>query len=73
MNYYNISKSYQLLNLLSFFAKEKANLRKQGKPIDDFELLIGATAVTHNCKLVTNNIKHFQRIPELDIEDWTTN
>ena len=38
--------------------------------IDDFDLLIGASALTHNMTLVTHNAKHFARIPNLTMEDW---
>ena len=35
--------------------------------IDDFDLLIGATAVKHNYIMVTDNIKHLGRIPDIQI------
>jgi predicted nucleic acid-binding protein len=38
--------------------------------VDQFDLLIGATAVHHEMVLVTSNIKHFERIPGLNIENW---
>ncbi|WP_139279424.1 PIN domain-containing protein [Tangfeifania diversioriginum] len=53
------------------YAKEKARLRKQGKPIDDFDLLIGVSAVVNNMVLVTNNESHFKRIQNIQIENWT--
>jgi len=59
---------HQALNL---FASEKARLRKIGEPIDNFDLLIGATAVHHGLTLVTNNTKHFQRIQGIQLQDWT--
>ena len=48
----------------------KAVLKKQGKLIDDFDLLIGATAVTCNLIMVTENVKHLARIPNINIENW---
>lgn len=48
-----------------------AELRKQGQPIDDIDLLIAGTALAHQCVIITNNIKHFARIPELDVIDWS--
>ena len=59
------------LLLLELYAKEKARLRKIGTPIDDFDLLIGVTSVTHNLTLVTNNSNHFKRIKDIALEDWT--
>jgi tRNA(fMet)-specific endonuclease VapC len=53
------------------FAKEKTRLRNAGNLIDDFDLLIGATAIAHDLTLVTNNTKHFDRLDGLEIEDWT--
>jgi predicted nucleic acid-binding protein len=33
-------------------------------------VLIGATALTKGLTVVTNNVAHFRRIPELSVEDW---
>jgi tRNA(fMet)-specific endonuclease VapC len=60
-----------IFHTLDLYAKEKARLRKSGKPIDDFDLLIGTTAVTHNLIMVTNNTDHFTRIKGIQLEDWT--
>jgi len=56
---------------LDIYASEKARLQKSGKVIDDFDLLIGATAVSFDLIMVTNNTNHFNRIKELKLEDWT--
>ena len=48
-----------------------ALLRKQGTPVDDIDLLIAGTALTHDRIIVTNNRKHFERIPGLTVEDWS--
>jgi len=60
-----------LVNVLEDYAKEKARLRKQGTPIDEFDLLIGCTAKSNNLIVVTNNTKHFQRIDGITLEDWS--
>ena len=39
--------------------------------IDDFDILIGATAVTNEMILVTNNVDHLIRLDNIVIEDWT--
>lgn len=52
------------------FAELKADLKLKGTPIDDFDLLIGATAITNNLTLVTDNTKHFSRIEKLKQENW---
>lgn len=58
---------------LDIYAKEKARLRKTGTPVEDFDLLIGATAIFNNLVLVTKNISDFKRISGIFIEDWTSN
>lgn len=57
--------------VLDIYAKEKVRLRKKGKPLDDFDLLIGATAISYNLTLVTNNVSDFNRMKNIIIEDWT--
>lgn len=56
---------------LDIYAEEKARLQKSGKIIDDFDLLIGATAVSFDLKMVTNNTSHFSRLTDIKLEDWT--
>ncbi len=56
---------------LDVYAAEKAQLQKSGKIIDDFDLLIGATAVTFDLTMVTNNTSHFSRLTDIKLEDWT--
>ncbi len=62
-----------IINSLDIYAEEKARLRKQGRPIDDFDLLIGASAIANDMILVTNNESHFQRITNIRIENWAKN
>lgn len=64
-------KIVPIFHSLDLYAKEKARLRKAGTPIDDFDLLIGVTSVTHNLTMVTNNTNHFNRIKGIALEDWT--
>lgn len=47
------------------YAELKVKLEKTGNILDDFDLLIAATAITNKITLVTHNIKHFRQIPEL--------
>ena len=53
------------------FADLQTDLPIKGKFISDFDLIIAATALSFNYILVTNNEKHFSRIPSLQIENWT--
>lgn len=52
------------------YARGLARLKRQGTPIDDFDLLIGCTAVAGNMVMVTDNVKHFDRIQGIDLENW---
>ena len=56
-----------IFHSLDLYAKEKSRLRKIGTPIDDFDILIGVTAVTHNLVMVTNNINHFNKIEGINL------
>ncbi len=60
-----------IFHSLDLYAKEKARLQKAGTPIDDFDLLIAVTSVTHKLTMVTNNTNHFKRIIGIKLEDWT--
>lgn len=60
-----------IFHSLDLYAKEKARLQRSGTPVDDFDLLIGVTSVTHNLTMVTNNTNHFKGISGIRLEDWT--
>lgn len=51
-------------------AKIRAQLKNRGTPIGPWDLLIGATALAHGCILVTSNIRDFERIEGLKLENW---
>ena len=55
---------------LDIYAREKAQLKFQGKMIDDFDLLIGCTAIANNLILVTRNVKHFERLSSIQTDNW---
>ena len=53
------------------YAKEKVRLRKLGKPMnDEFDLLIGATAIENKLTLVTDNTKDFKNLDGIKMENW---
>ncbi len=80
----NPNKSHAVLNVflhgisiipifgtLGLYAKEKVRLRRIGKPInDEFDLLIGVTAVENNLILITENVSDFKQIDGINIENW---
>ena len=51
--------------IMERFARTRAELRRRGQLIPDLDLLIAATAVNHDLTLLTRNVRHFNRIPEL--------
>ena len=58
-------------NASRIFGQVKAEQEGKGVRLDDADLLIAATAMQHDMILVTNNIGHFQRISNLQVEKWT--
>ncbi len=54
--------------IVSEFSRIKAELEKLGKRLEDFDLLIAATAKVNSFILVTGNKKHFERIPGLKLD-----
>ncbi len=63
-------KQIPIYNSLDIFADEKARLRKEGNIVDDFDLLIGSTAIANDMVLVTNNTKHFTRLHDIKLTNW---
>jgi tRNA(fMet)-specific endonuclease VapC len=53
-----------------YFGKIKADLRKQGKLIEDMDIFIAAIARTNDLVLVTDNERHFFRVEGLKLENW---
>jgi tRNA(fMet)-specific endonuclease VapC len=49
------------------FGEENARLLESGVGIGQFDLAIAATALSHNLVVLTENRKHYERIPALKI------
>ena len=49
------------------YGQIRAELEQVGRPLADADLQIAATALFHGLELVTGNIRHFGRVPELAI------
>jgi tRNA(fMet)-specific endonuclease VapC len=49
------------------FGRLRAALEAAGTRLDDADLQIAATAVYHGLELVTGNVRHFERVPDLKI------
>jgi predicted nucleic acid-binding protein len=57
--------------IAEIFGIQKANLEKRGTSLDDFDLILGCSALAHNLTLVSNNSKHFKKIEGLKLTNWT--
>jgi len=65
------TRNIDILNLdkasCDLYGKNSALLKKGGKPVQDFDLLIACICISNNHILITRNIKHFSGIPGLEI------
>ena len=60
-----------IYGIVEKYAEEKVRLRKNGTPMhDEFDLIIGITAIENNLTLITDNIKDFKHLKGLTIENW---
>ncbi len=53
------------------YGRIRVILERAGTPIEPLDTLIAAQAVSLGVTLVTNNVREFGRVPDLDLEDWT--
>lgn len=56
--------------ILKRFGLVKAELQRMGMVIPDADVFIASTAMEIGAKLITGNLKHFERIPGLLMENW---
>ena len=69
----NILKIFEIVPIftsLRTYGQIKTLLEQKGQRIDEMDLLIGSTAIYNHMTIVTHNIKHLGRIPNIRIEDW---
>lgn len=52
------------------YAQLRASLEKKGTPIGNLDMMIAAHALSLKAKLITNNQKHFEKVPHLKFETW---
>lgn len=52
------------------FGQIRAELYNQGKPIGPYDMMIAGHARSQGLILVTNNVKEFERVPGLRVENW---
>lgn len=60
-----------IFGIVKEYAETKVYLRKNGTPLhDEFDLIIGVTALANQLTLVTDNTKDFRFIKNLKLENW---
>jgi len=69
-DFLEVIKVIPFADCIDTFCKERVRLQKVGTPLEDFDLLIGCAAKAKGLVMVTHNIKHFERIEGIVIEDW---
>lgn len=72
-----LSRFLSIIGVLPFdeaaageYGKICAHLQRQGTLIGTMDMLIAGHAKVQDCILVTNNVKEFERVPGLQIENW---
>ena len=53
------------------YARIRAALERNGRPIGNADLMIAAHAVSEGATVVTNNVRHFVNVPGLKVQEWT--
>ncbi len=60
------------VGILKKFGQLKARLYQENILLPDADIFIAATAYVKASKLITGNWRHFQRFPNLVVENWMT-
>lgn len=73
----NLTKLTRYISVLPFdsaasveYGKICAYLQKAGTPIGTMDTLIAAHARSRGLTIVTNNVREFERVPDLIIDNW---
>ena len=53
------------------FGQIRATLYRTGRPIGPYDMMIAGHARASGLILITNNVKEFERVPGLLLEDWS--
>ena len=69
-----IAESLQVLPFDIAAAREhgalRARLEREGRRLADADLQIASSALVHDLTLITANLRHFDRVPALRVENW---
>lgn len=76
-NLMQVSNLFQNIKILNFeieaskiSARIFSHLKKKGLMTNIMDQMIASIVISHNETLVTRNLKHYEKIPELKIESW---
>ena len=74
-----LNQFLSIIDILNFdsesafeYGKIAADLKRKGTPIGPMDTLIASHALATGKTLVTNNVKEFERVVNLKIENWVT-
>jgi len=48
----------------------RAKLEAEGRRLDEPDMRIASIALSRDLTLVTGNVRHFDRVPDLSVENW---
>ena len=54
----------------AIFSTLKATMQNKGVVVADMDLMIASISLAHGEKLISNNLKHFSKIENLELESW---
>ena len=72
-NFAELISIIPIFDSIRIYGKEKARLKLKGTAISDLDLFIGATAIVNDMILVTRNVREFERMGNIKIENWIDN
>lgn len=58
------------LESAAIYGSLRASLESAGTPLAEPDLRIAAICLRHDATLATGNVRHFERVPDLEVEDW---
>lgn len=61
---------YPISEVLNDYAEIRYDLKKKKLVVEDFDILIGATARHFGLTVVTDNVKHFEPMPGVKVVNW---
>lgn len=66
LDIFQVVPMYEALKL---YGDIKAELERKGTPVDDFDMLIGSSAIYNKLIMVTDNVKHLNKLPGIKIQN----